>query len=89
MGRSNQPLRRLLSGLGAQTPVICLTKSQAIGFWPVILKGKRFANRCDVTVPQQGEKRRQCGALASIFNEVEVQKNKHAEHKPLSIEYYS
>jgi hypothetical protein len=38
-------------------------------------------------VPQQGEKRRQCGALASIFNEVEVQKNKHVEYKPLAIEY--
>ncbi len=32
-------------------------------------------------VPQQGEKLRQCGAL----NEVEVQKNKYVEHKPLVI----
>jgi predicted kinase len=38
-------------------------------------------------VPQQGEKRRQCGVLASIFNAVEVQKNKHAEYKLLAIEY--
>jgi hypothetical protein len=38
-------------------------------------------------VPQRGEKQRQCGALASIFNEVEVQENKHIEHKPLAIEY--
>jgi hypothetical protein len=38
-------------------------------------------------VPQRGEKRRQCGALASIFKEVEVKKNKHVQHKPLAIEY--
>jgi hypothetical protein len=38
-------------------------------------------------VPQRGEKRRQCGALASIFYEVDVQKNKHVEHKPLATEY--
>jgi hypothetical protein len=38
-------------------------------------------------VPQRGEKRRQCGALESIFNAVEVQKNKHVEHKPLTIGY--
>jgi len=36
---------------------------------------------------QQGEKRRQCGALASKFNKVEVQNNKPVKHKPLAIEY--
>jgi cephalosporin-C deacetylase-like acetyl esterase len=37
-------------------------------------------------VPQQGKKRRQCGALSSIFNTVEVQNNKQVEYKLLVVE---
>jgi hypothetical protein len=33
-------------------------------------------------VPQQGEKRSQCGILASIFNKVEIQKNNQLKLKP-------
>jgi hypothetical protein len=40
-------------------------------------------------VPQQGEKHSQCGTLASISHEVEVQKYKHVEYSSLAMGYKS